>query len=75
MLFRALGLRPLFLCKKLKPIFSKQFRRMLSTIRTIPASQRIDGAILIAPPANPLGVLRIHGKLFRHFGSSVIAKR
>lgn len=72
MLFRILELRPI-LCK-LKPILSKQLHRMLSSIRTIPASERIDGTILVAPPANPLGVFRIHGKLFRHFGSPAIAK-
>lgn len=37
---------------------------MLGAIRAIAASERIDGAVFIASPANSLGMLWVNWKLF-----------
>jgi hypothetical protein len=48
------------------PVVAEQFLRMLGAIGTVAASQGIHRTILVAPPANPLGVPGMQREFFGH---------
>jgi hypothetical protein len=49
-----------------EPILSEQLYRMLRALRAVSAIQGISRTVLIASPADALGMLWMDGKFFRH---------
>lgn len=54
----------------IEPVLSEQLNRVLRALRTVAAGQRIGWAVLVAPPAEALGVLWIDGKFLGHSDTS-----
>jgi hypothetical protein len=48
------------------PVLALQLHRMLGTIGSVATTEILDGAILVATPANAFGVLGVTGKLLGH---------
>ena len=51
---------------ELDPILTEQLDGMLRTIGTVAAAQIVRRAIVIAAPADPLGMLRVQRKFLGH---------
>ena len=52
-----------------EPVITQQFDRMLRATRSIAAAHGLCRAIVIAPPADSLGMRRVQRKFFCHFES------